>query len=147
MPFVEIIGVHSSVGSDGRDCHVRFHVRKWGHSRQGRAASKPGYVRYEDEHLLIVAEGEPGLAGFKVYVDLNGDGAWQSNEPYDVSAADGSYYVTGVPAGTYEVREALTAAQAAAGWTCSKPSGLARTGVRASPTVGASVRASHCFGG
>src|SRR6267143_1643486 len=27
VPFVEIIGVHSSVGSDGRDFHVRFHVR------------------------------------------------------------------------------------------------------------------------
>ncbi|MFL5780534.1 MAG: SdrD B-like domain-containing protein, partial [Thermoleophilaceae bacterium] len=81
-------------------------------------------LKFEDRNANGVRDaGEPGLAGFKLYADLNGDGQWQAGEPYDTSRADGTYYITGVPAGTYEVREDLTPAQTAAGWTCSKPSG------------------------
>ncbi|HKP88982.1 MAG TPA: SdrD B-like domain-containing protein [Thermoleophilaceae bacterium] len=80
--------------------------------------------KFEDRNANGVRDaGEPGIPGFKLYVDLNGDGQRQAGEPFDVSHTDGSFYVTGVPAGTYEVREELTPAQTAAGWTCSKPSG------------------------
>ncbi|HEX8053828.1 MAG TPA: SdrD B-like domain-containing protein, partial [Thermoleophilaceae bacterium] len=67
--------------------------------------------------------GEPGIGGFRVYVDLDGDGSLDAGEPSDVSSASGAYEITGVPAGSYDVREALTPAQVAAGWTCSKPVG------------------------
>jgi hypothetical protein len=67
--------------------------------------------------------GEPALAGFRMYVDLDGDGSLDAGEPSDVSDAAGAYQITAVPAGSYDVREALTPAQQAAGWTCSKPSG------------------------
>ncbi|MDQ3933482.1 MAG: chitobiase/beta-hexosaminidase C-terminal domain-containing protein [Actinomycetota bacterium] len=65
--------------------------------------------------------GEPGIAGFRLYVDVDGDGTLDAGEPSDVSDAAGAYQITGVPAGTYDVREALTPEQVAEGWVCSKP--------------------------
>ena len=45
------------------------------------------------------------LAGVKVYLDTNNDGAWSSGEPSFVTAADGSYTFANLVAGTYMVRE------------------------------------------
>jgi hypothetical protein len=60
--------------------------------------------------------GEAGLGGWTFYVDYNGNGALDSGEPSNTSAADGSYKIGGVKPGTYAVREV-----GQAGWTCSFP--------------------------
>jgi hypothetical protein len=60
--------------------------------------------------------GEPGLAGWTIYVDYDGDGTKDAGEPFAVTAAGGSYTITGINPGTYDVREV-----AQAGWTCSYP--------------------------
>jgi Ca2+-binding RTX toxin-like protein/protocatechuate 3,4-dioxygenase beta subunit len=52
-------------------------------------------------------EGEPGLPGFVIYVDLNENGERDPNEPFAVSDADGNYTITNVPPGTYSVREEI----------------------------------------
>jgi hypothetical protein len=48
--------------------------------------------------------GEPGLPGWTVFVDLHGTGVLAADDPQAVTASDGSYAITGVPAGTYLVR-------------------------------------------
>ncbi|MFI5378499.1 MAG: SdrD B-like domain-containing protein [Tepidisphaerales bacterium] len=48
--------------------------------------------------------GESGLGGWTVYVDANGNGQLDPGETSQVTAANGSYSFTGLPAGTYAVR-------------------------------------------
>jgi hypothetical protein len=63
--------------------------------------------------------GEPGVQGFAIYADANGDGdGADAGEGQAVTAADGTYRLAGLTAGTaYELREV-----AQAGWTCAVPS-------------------------
>lgn len=68
---------------------------------------------------------EVGLAGWRVYVDANNDGAYQSNETSAITDATGAYTLT-VAAGTHVVRQVL-----AYGWRVTSP----QSGVR-SVTVG-----------
>ncbi|HUS90309.1 MAG TPA: proprotein convertase P-domain-containing protein, partial [Phycisphaerae bacterium] len=58
---------------------------------------------------------EPGLGGWRIYVDANGDGEWTDDEPFDVTDADGNYSLYVLP-GTLTVRE-----EARAGWTQTYP--------------------------
>jgi uncharacterized repeat protein (TIGR01451 family) len=60
--------------------------------------------------------GEPGVAGWTIYVDYDGNSAMDPGEPSAVTAADGSYTITGIRPGTWNVREMV-----GAGWTCSFP--------------------------
>ncbi|MBX7168715.1 MAG: hypothetical protein K1X74_20430 [Pirellulales bacterium] len=48
---------------------------------------------------------EPGLAGWRVYVDVDGSGAYEAGEPTAVTAADGAYSIFGIPTGTFDLRE------------------------------------------
>jgi hypothetical protein len=48
--------------------------------------------------------GEVGLPGWTVFVDLHGTGVLAADDPSSVTAADGSYAIAGVPAGTYLVQ-------------------------------------------
>jgi subtilisin-like proprotein convertase family protein len=50
---------------------------------------------------------EPGIAGRRVYLDLDRDGALGLNEPNMITAEDGSYTFTGLGAGTYVVAMVL----------------------------------------
>src|SRR5207302_6240327 len=75
-------------------------------------------TKFEDLNANGVRDGgEPGLAGWSVYVDYNDDGSLDAGEPSAVTAADGSYSIPDVRAGTFRVREVPQA-----GWTCSEPS-------------------------
>jgi Bacterial Ig-like domain (group 3)/MBG domain (YGX type)/SdrD B-like domain len=47
------------------------------------------------------------LAGVKVYLDLNNNGAFNSNEPYALTDTNGAYSFTGVANGAYIIREVL----------------------------------------
>jgi serine-aspartate repeat-containing protein C/D/E len=51
--------------------------------------------------------GEGGLSGVTLYVDVVGTGAYTSNDPSAQTAGSGSVTITGVPAGTYTVREVV----------------------------------------
>jgi hypothetical protein len=66
---------------------------------------------------------EPGLALWNVFADLNGNGVYDKlaggqEEPHALSAADGSYAITGVPVGSWDVRE-----DPQLGWVQSAPEG------------------------
>lgn len=51
-------------------------------------------------------EGDNGLAGWTIYVDLDQDGSWDENEPYDVTNVDGMYLIEGLEGDSvYYVRE------------------------------------------
>ncbi len=49
--------------------------------------------------------GETGISGQQVYLDLNKDGVWQTTEPTATTDVNGRYAFTGLPAGSYDVRE------------------------------------------
>ncbi|HUV65657.1 MAG TPA: GEVED domain-containing protein, partial [Sedimentisphaerales bacterium] len=40
---------------------------------------------------------EPGLANWKIYVDLNHNNKWEEGEPYDITDSDGKYSISEVP--------------------------------------------------
>ncbi len=61
-------------------------------------------------------EGEPGMGGIYIYADLNNDGMIALGEPAAITAADGSYMITGLPAGSVAIREVLTP-----GWEITYP--------------------------
>jgi len=48
---------------------------------------------------------EPGIGGFQVFADLNGDGALTAGEPSAVSDSSGLYTITGASRGSFTVRE------------------------------------------
>jgi protocatechuate 3,4-dioxygenase beta subunit len=64
----------------------------------------------------IKVAGDPGLAGWRVYLDLNHTGVFDPSEPNTLTNAQGNYTFTGLPAGTYTVREVLQA-----GWMQTAP--------------------------
>jgi hypothetical protein len=51
--------------------------------------------------------GEPGLAGWIIYDDLNDSGIFLPGDPFAVSNAGGSYSLTNVGPGTHHIREFL----------------------------------------
>ena len=80
-------------------------------------ATKSG-TKFEDLDADGAAReaGEPGLPGWTIYVDYDNDGVLDANEPSAVTAANGSYSITGINPGTWRVKEV-----AQAGWTNSFP--------------------------
>ena len=80
-------------------------------------ATKSG-TKFEDLDADGAAReaGEPGLAGWTIYVDYDNDSTLDAQEPSDVTDSDGNYEITGIDPGTWNVREV-----AQAGWTCSYP--------------------------
>lgn len=50
-------------------------------------------------------EGEPLLAGWTIYWDLNGNIDLDDNEPSTVTDANGAYSLVNIPSGTYALRE------------------------------------------
>ena len=49
--------------------------------------------------------GEPGLAGWRIYVDANLNHQWDPGEPYDDTDGDGAYSISGLRGGTYVLAE------------------------------------------
>ncbi len=68
--------------------------------------------------------GEPGLEGWQVYLDLDGDGQLDEGiEPSALTDADGEYSFIGLDPGTYSVREALQP-----GWETTSPAAVGGLG-------------------
>jgi hypothetical protein len=61
--------------------------------------------------------GEPGLGGWTIFVDYDGDGALDPGEPSAVTNAGGAYAIVNIAPGTWKVREI-----GQPDWTCSFPS-------------------------
>ena len=81
-------------------------------------------TKWEDHNANGVQDvGDGGLAGWRIYVDLNGNSVFDIGEPSDLSAADGDYTISGVNPGSRTVREV-----GQAGWTCSFPNPGAPSG-------------------
>jgi hypothetical protein len=63
-------------------------------------------TKFEDTNNNGVHDaGEGPLQGFTFYVDYNGNGSLDAGEPSAVSAADGSWTISGIRPGTYNVLE------------------------------------------
>jgi protocatechuate 3,4-dioxygenase beta subunit len=78
---------------------------------------------------------EPGLSGWTIYVDYNGNGSKDSGEPSAITGSGGVYTITGIVPGTFKVREVLQDY-----WFCSFPN--AGAGDIESPGV---VKSSACY--
>ncbi|HKH17342.1 MAG TPA: SdrD B-like domain-containing protein [Solirubrobacteraceae bacterium] len=72
----------------------------------------------------VIDAGEPTIAGWKLYVDLNNNNQLDAGEPTTLTDADGDYTFEDLSDGTFTIREAPDAAQAAGlkGFLCSFPS-------------------------
>ena len=62
--------------------------------------------------------GEPGIAGWQIFLDTNGDGTYEAGEPSRLTAADGSYSFLNLTPGLYSVAE-----EQRAGWVQTSPGG------------------------
>jgi len=61
--------------------------------------------------------GEPGLQGFRIYIDNNNNGRWDKSETFVRSDSNGNYELTNLPPGEYRIRETPVA-----GWRRTTPS-------------------------
>jgi hypothetical protein len=63
-------------------------------------------TKYEDKNANGVFDaGDGPLGGVTIYVDYNGSGTLDAGEPATVSAADGTWTITGIKPGTFKVLE------------------------------------------
>jgi len=70
--------------------------------------SKKGGMKFEDLNADGVKDpGEPGLSGWTIFVDYDGDGDLDADEPSAVTDADGFYTIDGIVPGTYMVYEVM----------------------------------------
>ncbi len=78
--------------------------RDFGNFRHGRIQG----TKFHDQDCAGDRDdGEPGLAGFTIYLDLNDDGELTAGEPFDVTDAAGDYSIENVPPGIHSVREVI----------------------------------------
>ncbi len=84
---------------EGGDEHVG---RDFGNFLNGRIQG----TKFHDQDCFGDRDpGEPGLAGFTIYADLNDNGELDSGEPFAVTDESGNYTISDVPPGTYSIRE------------------------------------------
>ena len=88
--------------------------------RVGQPPTVSGTVFDDHDASGTRGAGDEGLAGWRVYVDTNGNGAFDAGEPTAITAADGTYTIQNVPEGTFAVREVPQS-----GFDCTAPSGCA----------------------
>jgi hypothetical protein len=76
-----------------------------GGARPAAAAEIHG-VKWNDANGNGVKDaGEPGLPDWKIFLDSNENGLWDSGETYQMTDADGNYAFAGLSEGTYLVGE------------------------------------------
>lgn len=76
-------------------------------------------TKYEDKkgNGKLPGWGYPRLSGWTIYLDTDNDGSLDAGEPSTLTDRHGNYRFTGLPAGTYYVRELLES-----GWMQTYPS-------------------------
>jgi hypothetical protein len=94
--------VHEDVEFESSDEHEGNDFGNW------KPATKSGVKFFDvDGDGQPREEGEEGLEGWTIFVDYDGDGELDSDEPSATTDADGSYSIGGITPGTYDVREVL----------------------------------------
>ncbi|HEY0008720.1 MAG TPA: SdrD B-like domain-containing protein, partial [Tepidisphaeraceae bacterium] len=78
-------------------------------------ASMSGYVVNDKNGDGLWSTGEAGIAGRSVWIDLNNDASHSANEPMVLTASNGKFSFTQLPAATFFVRQVLPA-----GWRQTK---------------------------
>jgi len=73
---------------------------------------------------------EPSLPDWKIYLDINKNGAWDPGEPYQITDSNGDFVFTGLAAGTYVVAEELQP-----GWIQTHPAPPGTHTVNAQPSM------------
>jgi parallel beta-helix repeat protein len=68
-----------------------------------------GYTWHDLDDNRTWDDGEPVLPDWEVYLDLNGNGQWDVDEPKVTTDAQGEYLFATVPPGTYSVRQVVQA--------------------------------------
>jgi hypothetical protein len=81
-------------------------------------ASIAGVVFNDKNRDGIRQSTEPGLSGWRVYVDQNRNGAFDAGEINTFTTSTGTYKIASLPPGTYRVREVRQT-----GWTRTRPAG------------------------
>ncbi len=87
--------------------------------RVGAPAQISGTVYDDANDNGKLDSGESGLAGWTVFVDVNGSGL-PAGQPQAVTAADGTYTIQNIPEGSFPVRIV-----GQSGFTCTQPTGCA----------------------
>lgn len=105
-------GEYEVTFGSGEMFEVGFEFGNW------TPAAKEG-TKFEDLNANGVRDiEEPGLAGWVIYVDYDGDGEFDADEPFDITGDLGTYEILDILPGTYMVRELM---QMGADWTQSMP--------------------------
>ena len=107
-------GVADVAGNAGRGSVATAWITDGGGSL--RRSSLTGNVFHDHAGDRKIDEGDEGLAGWTVFIDTDGNGVANGGEPSATTAADGSFRISGLAAGTHTV-----IAVAPNGWTQSLP--------------------------
>ena len=120
LPFAHTVYVGAGTDHAGVD---------FGNRRTGGGGSIAGLV-FDDRNGNGARDaGEPGQAGWRVYLDANRNQRFDAGERNVVTPSGGAYRFAGLPAGTYAVREVDQA-----GWTRPRGSPVVALAARASVT-------------
>jgi hypothetical protein len=93
------------------------------HEIDARRCSAAGTKWHDSDADGVRDEGEIGLAGWRIYVDLNADDTYDLGEPFAITDEHGDYIIDDIrETGEYTLREAPTDAALDGPWTCSHPS-------------------------
>jgi protocatechuate 3,4-dioxygenase beta subunit len=57
------------------------------------------------DNCLGTADDEKGLSNWRIFVDLDGDEVWDTNEPSDLTDSSGYYSISGITPGAIQIRE------------------------------------------
>jgi hypothetical protein len=78
-------------------------TKNWGNTRNRII----GTVFNDKDGDGVKDSGEPGLSGWRIFIDKDGDKKWDTNETYVRSNSDGSYAINNLANGTYKLCETL----------------------------------------
>jgi len=88
-------------------------VEPWAVPADYAPATIAGSIFDDANHNGARDPGEGGLAGITVFLDLNGDGRLDAADPTTRTDAGGTYTFTGLPPGTYTIRQVVPSGYAA----------------------------------
>ncbi|MCA9217813.1 MAG: hypothetical protein KDB27_32310 [Planctomycetales bacterium] len=101
--------------SKARTHHRKRHLERL-ETRCLLAADISGHIYNDVNDNGVRDQGEDGLVGWTVYLDLNENGSLDTSEPTSLSEGDGVYRFQGLSPGSYVVAEVVRV-----GWTATAP--------------------------